>query len=108
MEFCDILRGLLEERGVTQKQFALDLQIAPSTAGGYVQGASEPDFEMLRRIARYFGVSTDYLLDLHTVQAGSHSEEELLAVFRAMPPTQQAVYLEQGRVVLRLGQNGGA
>ena len=40
MNFGDILRSLLEERDITQKKLALDLNIAPSTIGGYVQNSS--------------------------------------------------------------------
>ena len=62
MKFCEILRALIEERGITQKQLAKDLCIAASTIGGYVQGTSVPDFNTLKRLAEYFGISSDYLL----------------------------------------------
>ena len=56
MDFGVILRELIEERDLTQKQVAHDLNIAPSTMGGYVQGTSEPDFNTLKRLARYFNL----------------------------------------------------
>ncbi len=83
MAFCDNLRELLEDRGVTQKRLAQDLKVAASTIGGYVQGTSEPDFDMLKRIARYFDVSADFLLDIHSSKADTHSEDVLLEVFKA-------------------------
>ncbi len=101
MTFSYILRLLLEERGLTQKQLAKDLHIAVSTFGGYVQGTSEPDFDTLRRIAEYFEVSADYLLDFRTGKANSHMEDDLLRVFRSLSPSQQELYLEQGKVFLR-------
>lgn len=101
MTFSDILRLLIEERGLTQKQLAKDLHIAVSTLGGYVQGTSEPDFDTLRRLAEYFEVSADYLLDFRTGKAKSHREDDLLRVFRALPMQLQEVYLEQGKVFLR-------
>lgn len=48
MKFSEKLRLLIDEFDITQKQFANDLNIAPSTIGGYVQGVSEPDFETLK------------------------------------------------------------
>lgn len=66
MNFSYKLRSLIEERNLTQKQVANDLNIAPSTMGGYVQGISEPDFATLKRLATYFEVTTDYLLNMHT------------------------------------------
>jgi len=63
MKFGDILRDLLEQHDITQKQLAKDLNIAPSTLGNYIQNLREPDFELLKKVAAYFQVSTDYLLD---------------------------------------------
>ena len=102
MTFSDILRLLIEEKGITQKQLAKDLHIAVSTLGGYVQGTSEPDFDTLRRLAQYFEVSVDYLLDFRVGKAVSHKEEDLLRVFRALTPFQQELYLEQGKAILRV------
>ena len=54
MTFSEKLRALLDERELTQKRLAVDLQIPPSTLGGYVQGTSEPDFNTLKLISQYF------------------------------------------------------
>lgn len=86
MKFSDKLRALIEERELTQKQVAKDLNIAPSTMGGYVQGSSEPDFETLKRLAVYFDVTTDYLLNIHANKSNNFLEDELLRVFRSMAP----------------------
>ena len=88
-------------RNITQKQFANDLNIAPSTIGGYVQGISEPDFETLKRIALYFNVSADYLLNIPENKINNLAEEELLRVFRSMTIEQQQLYIEQGKVFVR-------
>ena len=84
MKFSDKLRMLIEERNLTQKQIAQDLNIAPSTMGGYVQGMSQPDFETLKRLAEYFDVSSDYLLDIPEQKTNNFLENELLRVFRSM------------------------
>lgn len=104
MVFCEKLRMLIEERGITQKQVAVDLSMAASTMGGYVQGNSEPDFDTLVRLADYFEVSTDYLLG-HPSAGKSVSEDELLRVFRAMTPEQKHVFIEQGKVFIRANQS---
>ena len=84
MNFSDKLRCLIEERNLTQKRVANDLNIAPSTIGGYVQGSSEPDFETLKILADYFDVSTDYLLNVKIGNVNNLLEDELLRVFRSM------------------------
>lgn len=101
MKFSNKLRNLIEERNLTQKKVANDLNIAPSTMGGYVQGSSEPDFETLKRIAEYFNVSADYLLGVKSINCNGSAEDELLRVFRSLTSTQQNIFIEQGKVFIR-------
>lgn len=104
MNFNDKLRGLIEERNLTQKKVANDLNIAPSTMGGYVQGSSEPDFETLKRLAKYFNVTTDYLLNIQPLNCNGAAEDELLRVFRSMTGEQQQIFIEQGKVFVRANE----
>lgn len=97
MKFSDKLRMLIEERNLTQKQVALDLNVAASTMGGYVQGSSEPDFDTLLKIAEYFNVSTDYLLGRLSETTVNTSEEELLRVYRSMKSEYKPIYIRQGK-----------
>ena len=57
------LRELREKRGILQKQLAISVGVSTSTIGMYEQSRREPDNNTLKKIANYFGVSTDYLLD---------------------------------------------
>lgn len=102
MAFWEKLRMLIDERDLTQKQLALELQIPPSTLGGYAQGTSTPDFEMLVAIADYFGVTVDYLLSHPTTDTQDETEEDLLRIYRQLRPQDRLVYLEQGKAFLRL------
>ena len=103
MEFGDILRELLAERGITQKQLGQDLSLAPSTLGNYVNNLREPDYTTLKRIAQYFHVSTDYLLDYHASAGASHQETRLLQQYRAMDAKTKQLFLAQGELLLRFG-----
>lgn len=91
---------------MTQRQLAEALDLSPSALGNYIQGTREPDFSTLMRIADYFHVTTDYLLN-HSVNAKnarkdiSHREELLLHIFRSLTEEQQEFYLEQGQIFLR-------
>ena len=102
MKFGDVLRILLEERNITQKRLATDLCIAPSTIGGYAQSSSEPDFETLKKIAKYFDTTIDYLLDYRADKTATHQEDELLRIFRAMSAEQRELCLEQCKVFVRM------
>ncbi len=106
MKFGDILRELLEENELTQKQLAQDLNIAPSTLGNYIRNIREPDFETLKIFATYFHVSTDYLLNFHgnyTKQATS-KEEKVLHIYRLLTSEQKEIFIEFGKVFLKQNQ----
>lgn len=102
MKFGEILKNLLEDSDLTQKQFAKDLNLAASTVSSYVQNTRQPDFEILCRIANYFNVSTDYLLDYHPNTKSSPLEAELLHIFNILTPEQQKIYIEQGKAFTKL------
>lgn len=104
MRFGDVLRGILEETGITQKQVAAELNLLPATLGRYIRNEREPDIETIKRIANYFHVSTDYLLDYQSDRTYSHMEDEVLRIFRSMTSEQQVIYIEQGKAVVRLNQ----
>lgn len=102
MSFGDNLRALIEERDMTQKELANQLTIAPSTMGSYVQNTREPDFDTLKLLAKYFDVSTDYLLDHCSGNAATHQEDELLRIFRSLSPEQRDICIEQCKVFVRI------
>ena len=101
MQFGDTLRWLIEENDLTQKHLSEILQMPPSTLTNYVNNLREPDFDTLKRIAAYFNVSTYYLLDYHPKQGANEIEDDLLRVFRSLPPEQQRIYLEQGKAAAK-------
>lgn len=102
MNFGDKLRVLIEEQGITQKELASHLNIAPSTVSSYVQNTREPDFATLKSFAKYFSVSIDYLLDCRTGHANTRQEDELLRIFRCLTDKQKEVCIEQCKVFIRL------
>lgn len=102
MSFGDNLRTLIEERNMTQKDLAKQLNIAPSTVGSYVQNTREPDFSTLKRIADFFDVSIDYLLDHPCGNISEIQETELIRVFRSLSEEQKSICIEQCKVFLRM------
>lgn len=57
------LKRLRESKNMLQKDLAKELNIAPTTISGYELETREPDNETLKKIANYFNVTIDYLLD---------------------------------------------
>lgn len=65
--FPDTLRQLRKKRRLTQKQFAEKVFISPSAVSQYETGRISPSRETLKRIADFFGVSTEYLMGTSTI-----------------------------------------
>ena len=69
------IAALRKEAGLSQTELAQRLQISPSAIGMYEQGRREPSAQTLVAMAKFFGVSTDFLL---TGQARSPEEGDAL------------------------------
>lgn len=62
MEFSRIITLLRKERGITQKQAAIDLGVSQALLSHYEKGIRECGLDFVVRVADYYGVSCDYLL----------------------------------------------
>ena len=100
MQFAAILRSLIEESGLTQRQISSDLQIPPTTLAGYL-GNHEPDIETLKRLANYFGCTVDFLIGAKSQQANGSQEDNLLRLYRSLPKEQQELYLDIGAAMVK-------
>ena len=60
--FCDRLRELRRKNGCTQSDLATSLGVSQSTVGNWEAGIRQPNFSTLKRLAKIFNVSVDYLL----------------------------------------------
>ncbi|MDR0855954.1 MAG: helix-turn-helix domain-containing protein [Clostridiales bacterium] len=63
MSFSNNLRYLRGGKQISAERVAKELRITRSAYSNYEQGIREPDFATLKKIATYFEVSIDYLLD---------------------------------------------
>lgn len=92
--FLSRFRGLLEESGKQQKDICAELGIRTQKLSNWKTGYSEPNFDDIILLARYFDVSTDYLLGVTdddetprlnpTPAALPLDETELLQNYRAL------------------------
>ena len=64
VDFGEKVRALREARGLSQVQFAELLGVTKGMISAYETSVRMPSYKVLIRIARLFGVSTDYLLGL--------------------------------------------
>lgn len=87
-ELGDRIRILREKGGLTQLQLAKKLHVTRSTIGHIEVGARIPSVPVLFEIAKFFNVTTDYLLGL-SKDRGSRSSFE-----KAVSPLNEAEYQE--------------
>lgn len=58
------LKSLRQERGWTQKRVAQRIGGTASIVSAYENGIRQPSYEALVKLARLYGVSSDYLLGI--------------------------------------------
>lgn len=69
------IKQLRENANMYQKELAQVLNVTSQTISGWEINRTAPDYETLVKIANYFGVSTDYLLN--NQKEASEYENEL-------------------------------
>jgi len=99
MKFGDVVKNLIETQDLTQKQVAIDINMPASTLGNYIRNIREPDIETIKKFAYYFGVSIDFLLDFQKDSVKTHSEDELIHIYRSMSESQQKLLLRVSKVI---------
>jgi transcriptional regulator with XRE-family HTH domain len=58
------LKKLRKERNISQEELGKILDMTTSSIGHYEIDSKNPSYEILVKIAKYFAVTTDYLLGL--------------------------------------------
>ena len=98
---------LMEKNHVTAKQLTSDLGLSGSAISEWKKGKGKPSTDAVVKIARYFNVSTDYILGIEGEQKEkpaptdgdglSEKDVRLIAWFRSLPP-------EKRKAILMLGE----
>ncbi|WP_444425740.1 helix-turn-helix domain-containing protein [Ruminococcus sp.] len=64
MKYNEILQELRKDRALTQTELAKILNTTQRTISNWESGRNEPPYDFLIKYAKYFNVSTDYILGL--------------------------------------------
>lgn len=62
MTFGNILKNLRQDNNMTQDELAKKIDTSRSNIANYENGKNMPSVDILEKISKLFGVSTDYLL----------------------------------------------
>lgn len=88
------IRTLREARGISQQRLAIELNVSQAMISKYELSQSEPDMSMIRNLAKFFGVSADYLLEISDDKVNmpsglSEAEKEVLFGFKRLDKIQK-------------------
>lgn len=90
MTFGEKLRQTLEQRELSQKQFALKMRISESAVSDYVNYRRLPNILLVKEFAKVLDVSVDFLLDYEPENiALSPKENDMIKKLRSLPEEQQ-------------------
>ena len=76
----DRILALLKENGITAKKLTSDLEISNSSVSDWKKG-SKPSCDVVVKLAKYFGVSTDYILLGEKSISISQEDQDILKLF---------------------------
>lgn len=79
MNFGEFLSELRKEKGLLQKEVANYLNVTVATISNYEKGVHAPDLTTLSKLADFFDVSTDYLLQRTDYKASIRTLNKPLA-----------------------------
>lgn len=98
MDFIDRLTALRAEKGITEKQVLSDCGLSKNSFGNWKKGIV-PTAATQAVLARYFGVSTDYLMgktdikEKPTTENGDGLSQEFKSLYCQLTPEQKEILL---------------
>lgn len=94
MGFAEKLKELRSQQKISQEELAKAIGVSRSTIAGYETKSREPDLSTLVKIATYFNVSVDYLIDssedAYLKLKLTNEEKKLLQNVSSLTPNQLA------------------
>lgn len=99
------LKELREQRGLSQSAVARAVGISRQAYGFYEQHKRDPDTPMVKALADFFGVSTDYLLGREAEENKGISPktdiQEITKLYEQLPEEKKALVLAMARAMVK-------
>ena len=83
VDFGKRLKKLRNEKGLTQQQVADRVWVSKAVVSSYEIGTRAPSYEVLIKLAKLFGVSTDFLLGVspkRVINVDNLTEEQITLI----------------------------
>lgn len=99
------LKILRNKYNISQQQLANVVGVSQQSINKYENHNIEPDIETLKAIATFFNTTIDYLVGFDKSENNITKEKELLRLFNLMTDEQQNLYIEQGKIIVKMNNN---
>lgn len=97
---------LRKAKKITQEGLAKQIGVTRSALSQYELGIRNPDYDIVKSIADYFGVTTDYLLGRNLIDGAHKEETEIERINRETSEVlKEAKTVEQAKLVLDLAKS---
>ena len=97
MSYSARAKQWINDSAVTQKKLAKEFHLTEAMFSNYLTGRSTMSVDVLVKIAKYFGLSMDYLVGLtdnpYRPMPLSESEQEMMTRFRRLNGEQQELLI---------------
>lgn len=90
--FAEILTNLMKERETTQKELAEHIGITRQAISQYTKGITQPTADIIVKIAKFFNVSTDYMLGVSAEKSADMDIQGACKFFGVSEKTIQGIY----------------
>lgn len=112
-DFKEKIRELRKNKGYFQKDIAKALNIEVNTYGAWERGNSEPPIDIIRKLADFYNVSTDYLFDREEEDGRiiiqepelPSDEKKILEEYRTLSPELKALSRDYFKSLNALSKN---
>ena len=99
--FHEKIKELRKQKGVTGEFVATSVGLSESAYRNYERGVREPNFEILSKLADFYGVTTDYLLGREPAPdplAGIHfktvDSDEFVRLYSELPEQVKQIFVD--------------
>ncbi|MDQ1910383.1 helix-turn-helix transcriptional regulator [Paenibacillus sp. GD4] len=90
MKYGHRIASLRDDRKLTQEELASKVGITRAALSHYENNRREPDYDTIRKIADFFGVSIDYLMG-RSDETGSSLDKDVLGFVNDLELSDEAI-----------------
>ncbi len=106
MEFLgDKIRILRQSKDLTQRQISEEFSLRENSWSQYENNKRTPDVETIKKIAQFFGVSTDYLMGLTDIKYDPSEKEfkDLIGIYNSLTQETRIELVRISKAILNRG-----